>query len=556
MRKFNLMVFPLMLVICLFCGCAASGDADAMCEFDCDSVINLKLGTADPNDAVACAPLLTNTLIQNIAIEYDDTVISYSVATGRIVALRAGSTKIKTTLNGVTKSVQVNVTDAVYCNDLRVIDFVMEYGKPADLLAYNRNYLIANSGYNMGYTFESLTPEVLSVDALGVITANSCGQGIIKVAAKVGVNPNTPSGYDIVFRTICVTVVEQRMTLELTVLDKNMNELDYVLDASGAKNYTVYSTTNGSLNYYLKISSDQSLSNCLFTENTTYFDCLNLVLDSDNQRLVRQSDLYQKSQDERVVYQSFYLVDSGIDAIEKHILDAGYNFYYSSYSEKIWLNVYKLTTESDISVRVLNADLSPYGNVDLNNDYCLYDDAEGNLTNFVYVDIIVNRYCEGKLAYESNNLTVEAEENGLLKVSAGATGGVATLTIWALDGSNACTTIGFYVYKMAVTITTQIDKNIIYLVDGEALFTANYAVHNEDGDLLKNQDLEFVFVDSDSQPVYIGKNKVRYYDASYPTLVVEFVCTGKYTLLLKSVGNEYYSDVIFIYVYDEKSLTK
>jgi len=156
MRKFYLMAFPLIMAVFLVCGCTANQDADAMCEFNCDNVINLKLGTANSSDAVAYAPIETNTFIQNLIIDYDSTIINYEVTTGKIYALSAGTTRIKCTLNGKTKYVQVNVVRSVYCTSLQCGNLVMELGKTADLLSANRRAIVANDDYNMGYTFTSL----------------------------------------------------------------------------------------------------------------------------------------------------------------------------------------------------------------------------------------------------------------------------------------------------------------------------------------------------------------------------------------------------------------
>lgn len=555
MRKFFMVALSVFVVAFLCCGCAAHSDADAMCEFDCDSVITLRIGTADPSEARALVPLLTNTLLHNIAIEYDDTIIDYQPATGRVEALRAGVTKIKTTVNGQTQSVQVNVEEAVYCSDFTVTDFVMELGKTADLFATNRNCIKVNSGYNMGYTFESLSPQILSVDAAGVVTALASGEGIVKVVAKTGIDTLAAGGYDTLFRMVNIEVTERREDICLSILDTNMREVEYSLNDDGAKCYTLFSRQNGNSNYILKISSDQSLKNCLFAENTTSMDCQNRVEGSSNTRLVVLSGMYQRAVDPHVVYQSFGVVDSGLDAIEKHVIDAGYNFYYNALSERIFVSVFRQATSSDITATVYNEAMVEYQNVNLNNDYCLYAGGTAK-ANFVYVVPTLADLCLDSWDFVANNLTV-TRHAGCLRVSTGAKSGVGTLTICSGDGGGAERVISFYNYQSAITITsTAKSVNVLYLHDGSATFCAYYAVHDESGNVLSDQGVDFVFVDQAGEVISPGSDQITYTDWLYPTFAIQFVSTGKYTLFIKSRAGQYYSDVMFIYVYDENSLTK
>ena len=558
MRKFYMMVFPLFLVVFLACGCATNRDADAMCEFGCESLITLKIGTAKASDSVAYAPLLTNTMIQYINIEYDKSIINYEPATGRIEALRAGSTMIKSTVNSKTKSIQVKVEQAIYCTYLQCADFAMEYGKTADMLSSNRNYLKINKGYNMGYTFESLTPQILRIDPSGVITANSVGDGAIKIVAKTGVNPNTDTGYEILPKTIRVTVMERREDLSLTILNSNMDEVDYTLDEYGIKNYKLYSTSDNSIGYVLKITSDQSLDNCMFTEKSTFLDCDNLVANSTNKRLFVQNDGYTLATNQKAVFQGFYVVDCGTDVIQKGILDSGYNFYYDSLSERIKIQVFKLATDSDISAKVYNWECTDEYNL-LNQDkqYCLYFSNDDSKNSVVYVDPKISEFCNPRLTFESQNITVTQMDNGMLKVSYGQTVGVGKLIIKAMDGSGASKTVEFYNYKKAITITTTAtQQSIIYMHNGLATFSADYAVHDEAGKLIENQLIEFLFYDTNGDQVILGENKVASKDAMYPNFIIEFVKEGKYTVVLKAQGMEYYSELLYVYVYDEKSLTK
>lgn len=558
MRKFYMMAFPLLLVVFLACGCAANRDADAMCEFDCDSLITLKIGTANAADAVAYAPLLTNTMIQYINIEYDKTIINYEPATGRIEALRAGTTRIKSTVNGKTKSVQVKVEQAIYCTYLQCTDFAMEFGKTADMLSSSRNYLKINKGYNMGYTFESLTPEILDIDASGVITANSVGDGAIKIVAKTGVNPNANSGYEILPKTIRVTVMERRDDLSLSILNANMDELDYTLDEYGIKNYELYSTSDKSIGYVLKISSDQSLDNCMFTEKSTYLDCDNYIANSTNKRLFVQNEGYTLATNQKTVFQGFYVVDCGTDVIQKGILDSGYNFYYDSLSERINIRVYKLATNDDISAKVYNSECTEeYALTNKDKQYCLYYSDDDSENSVVYVDPEISEFCNQKWDYDAENITVTQADNGMLKVSYGQTVGMGRLIIKATDGSTASQTIEFYNYRNAITITTTAaEKTVIYMHNGSASFTADYAVHDEAGKLIENQLLEFLFYDANGDRVILGANKVAHKDAMYPNFIIEFVKEGKYTVVLKAQGMEYYSEFLYVYVYDENSLTK
>lgn len=560
MRKIYMMVFPLLLAVFLVCGCANNRDADAMCYFDCDKVITLKIGTANSNDMIGYAPLMTNTTMQNILIEYDEDIISYQPATGKIIALKAGETRIKSTVNGKSKSIQVKVSEAIYCSSLICYDFVMEYGKSANILTSNRNYVKTNSNYNMGYSFESLTPDILSINQEGEITANSVGVGLVKIVAKTGINANVASGYDVVVRNVEVRVVERRDNLTLDILDSDMKSVPYTMK-EGIKNYILYSTENEPINYILKISSDQPLTNCMIAEATTYNDCVNLVQNSNNTRLWVANQKYAIQDNiDTVAYQKFYVVDCGTDFIQKTILDTGANFYNNNLSEPVSICVYKLTTSKDISMKVYGLDkVSEYDLKNSDNQYCLYtaDEERNTSASIVYVSPQINTLCNPNFNYRAENITVTQDESGMLAISCGDTGGVGRLIIQANDGSEVIQIIEFYTYKAAITITTTAKaENIMYLNKGSGTFYAKYCVHDEGGNEISAGILDLLFFDNEYNLITGAVDGVRYYDTLYPSFAIEFTKEGKYIVMLKTSESQYYSDFITIYVYDENSLTK
>lgn len=560
MRKIHLMVFPLLLVVFLACGCAENRDADAMCKFDCDSVINLKIGTASSADAVAYAPLLTNTLIQNIIIDYDKTIISYEVATGRIEALRSGSTRIKCTVNDKTKSVLVNVEQAVYCALLECFDCVMEYGKTADLLSASRNTFKTNTYYNMGYTFESLTPDVLSVDASGVVTAKAVGAGQIQVVVLTGVNRNSATQYDTLSKTINIVVMERRNDLSLSIFNNDLTqEIESEVDENGVKCYTLYSSADGSISYNLKITSDQSLKNRFICESTTIADCVNYHQYSENDRLIVQDNNYIISKDEKTMYQTFRLVDCGTDTIQKEILDSGLNFFYKSLSEKINLRVYEQASSSDISTKVLSASGDKeYENISTYGSYCLYKSEDGD-NPIVYVDVDISEYCNPQYEYSAQNLTVTKADNGMLAVSFGESVGEGLLTISSADGGGAKKVISFYNYGKIVTIFPEAERyNYLYWEDGYAYFVKNFKVYDEDGNLLENYEIEVSIVDKDGYTV-TDKARIYYQDVLYQSFAITFAGLGdetvKYDIVLHAKDTLYYSNVLTVYIYPKNSLT-
>ncbi len=568
MRKIYLMMFPLFLVVFLTCGCAGNKDANAMCEFDCDSVITLKIGTANSSDAVAYAPLVTNTLVENLNISYDSSIIDYNIATGRIEALRSGTTRIKSTINDKTKSVQVNVEQAVYCTSLKCNDFVMEYGKTAELISGSRKAFVVNSGYNMGYTFGSLTPQILSVDSDGVVTANAVGNGQIYVATCSGVNPLSPTKYDTAWATINVTVMERRADLSLEIYNSDMTQqITSEEDEDGNEFYTLYSSKDGSVSYNLKISSDQSLKDCLFTEKTTVADCINEISCSSNNRLVVQG-VYLLSQDQRTVYQSFKVVDCGTDAIQKGILESGQNFYYSSLSKRLNIRVYRQAIDSDISAKVYYSDCEKeYDLIDKIGQYCLYrGDDSGKTDSVVYVVPKISKYCNPKCNIVYENLTVQQVENGMLKVSCGENSGVGTLTIISKDGGGAKLKLTFCDYSIMqttlLTITTDAKQTttLYFDKDGNATFGAKFEIHDEAGNIVTNRKVVLLLFDFDNKEVELSLPQVDYYDIVDKTFSIVFRDVGSnvlcYKVMLRTEDLSYCSDVMLVYIYNENSLTK
>lgn len=551
MRKFCLMAFPLLLVVFLACGCSANRDADAMCEFDCDSVINLKLGTANTSDAVAYAPLSTNTMLHYINIDYDNTIINYEPVTGRVEALAAGSTRIKGTINGKTKSVQINVTQAIYCTSIKCTDFVMEYSKTADLFATDRNAVVINDGYNMGFTFESLTPEILSVDGAGIVTAKAIGQGQINIYAKSGVSTNPNQLYDEIYQTINITVMNQRENLSLSILDSNLNELSYTME-NDVKTYELYSTFAGNLKYILKISSDQSLKNCWFVESSTSADCINYVANSKNSRLVTQNQNYIRTDDPKVVYQIFSLVDCGVDSIRKNILDFGQNFYYESVSEQIKLRVYQQTLDSDILVNVYNADSTSESNIiDTEGRYCLYEEDTGSLGALVKAKIN-NELCDSTYTVSCDNVTVTALGDNKYLVTCGKSYGEGSLTIKANDGGGV-KVIKFYNYKVLTTIVVKSQPEVVLYAKDNYYLSANYEVYDVAGNVVEGCKVEVIIYDSDKNLVSSQSDKVKSISVLYPNFIVQFAGVEndsvQYSVVLHAIDTGYYSDVINVLIY-------
>jgi len=554
MHKLYMMVFPVLLVVFLACGCANDKDASAMCEFDCDSIINLKIGTANSADAIGYAPLLTNTDISEIGITYDKSIISYDVVTGRIEALNYGSTRIKSTIGNKSKSVLVKVERAIFCETFQCTDFEMELGKTVDLLSSNHSYFKINKGYNMGYTFESMTPDILSINPAGVITGLSTGEGCVKVLLKDSVDETLDGGYKVLSKYINITVRECRNTLELEVLDSDYQVLNFTVDKDGYKHYSLYSRAYNPIKYILKVSSDQKLDGCWWTDfqdATSSVDCRNLITNSTNTRLVVFGEKSVVTGDNlNIVYQNFSVVDCGVDIIQKCVVDNGANFYYNWLSERIIVDVYVLATDDDISVNIYSDDgVSTYDKVDEFGRYCLYADNNGESLSLVYIDPQFGKFCDTGYTFECENLTAVPIEDGKLIVTAGTKPGIGKLILTASDGGGARHTIEFYNFVANATIsTTSKDENIVYLVNGRAKFYVEYTIRDSLGNLISDQQAKVRVQDTSGYTIKCGQGEISYIDSNTSSALIEFAKSGKYVVILQSKDGAITSEEIIVYV--------
>lgn len=551
MRKFYMLALPLFMLLFFTCGCNAVNPNDEVrvVAFNCDTeLFTLKLGTAEETNEIALAPLLTNTTLEDCIIEYDSSIIEYNPATGVLKALNAGTTKIKATSGQKTASVEVVVDRAVYCTSIKSETCYVELGSTAKLTPK------VNASYNMGFTYDIISGEdILSIDADGTITPLAAGMAQIKVVAKTAVNRTLDGGYDSVWAVMTVHVVEPRTTLNLEILDENMHALPYTLDNYGIKNYTLYSTADNSIMYIMKLSSDQNLSNCFFSENTTANDCQNLIEGSKNTRLFSQLFNYSYFRD-GYICQSFYALDCGKDYMQQSVIENGLNFYHQCLSQRICLNVYKETTPRDIAITLSTRDdfSTEYELKNSAGQYYLYEDADP-----VYVSVDINKYCLGGYTYTADNIEVTEIADGVLGITSGADFGAGSLTIMATDGSGVEIVIPFYNEREMLTIVTDADNvNLLYMERGSAVpFVANYTVYDGTGERLHTQMVELVFVDEDDNEIIVGDDKISYCDFVYPSFVIEFCKEGKYNFRLRSVDYGYLSPLITVYVLDEDSLS-
>ena len=548
MRKIFMLVMPLFVLVFFACGCttANSFDAPKSLLFDCDTeLFNLRIGTAEEENEIAFAPLLTSGTLEDCLIEYDKNIIDYNPVTGKMVALNTGTTKIRATAGDKTVSVEVVVDKAVYCSSLETETVFVELGKPATLTPKT------NSGYNMGFEFYNLSPGIISIDEKGVIEPICTGIAQVKVVAKGALNKQNASGYEAVYCIIDIQVIEPRTTLELAILDENMQELEYTRDDYGMKNYTLFSSDDNKPLYFLKIYSDKSLVNCYFSDITTSAECTNLVEGSQNTRLYKDSQDYRYFQD-GAIYLSFYALDCGRDYMAQEIVEQGLNFYYQRVTERICINVFRLNTENNFGVRLYEDEEMTTQYTSLNSDglYYLYDDTE------VFAKVIFDKYALNKYSYEAQNLNVTTTNDGTLKITRGDVAGVGYLTIKSADASEVEIVLGFCNMSNETTISTDSTPVVVLYTNGDepATFETGYTVYSELGELVYSQNCEIVFLDDEGAEINLADGVLGYTDVTYPSLVIEFNEVGKYKFRLRSTTYGYLSSVITVYVFNETSL--
>ncbi len=543
MRKVFILMMPLFCFLFLMAGCSIMNPQNEMNAllFDCETeLFSLRLGTAEEAREIAFAPLLTSGKIEDCTIEYDENVIDYDPVTGKMIAQGVGKTKIKATSGSKTVSVEVVVDSAIYCSSLTSQTLYIELGSMANLDVSK----FVNAGYNMGFNYYNLSPDILSINEVGIIEPKVAGEAQIKVEAKGAVNQESASGYDPMFAIMTIVVIEPRTSLNLSILDSNMQELEYYVDDYGMKTYYVYSRRGERVYYTMKLSSDQSLVNCYFAEKSNIVDCLNLETTSLNTRLFAIASAYKFLSD-GAVYQSFYVQDYGTDYMVQEVVERGLNFYYQRQSERICLKVYYESEYIDLNCGVfLDKNYTEYSNTNNALQYLLFSESE------VFVQVKISSYCDQRFEIKQENLVAVLEDDGWIRVTAGDMAGLGKLEIISKDSAKTKVIYEFYTNLEADTIVTSLVNGGVVCCEPleNLLVKFNYAVYDKSGTLQQNQGLKIVFFDELGEVIDLGEKFNRLYVvAGNPSsCILEFNAEGVYNLRLMSSDENFLSEKITI----------
>ena len=401
------LVLALCAMLLVGCGEKTTTD-DTTLLFGCDEQITIRMGTLDAESAVA--PLITNSN-DEIKLSYNSDIINYDLDTGVITALEAGSTTLLATVNDKFASVQVVVEQAIYCTELKVSTayyLKIDGNKQSEAITP-----ITNTGYNMGFEFESLTPSVVTVDANGVLSPVSVGEGVIRVKAK-----NECLGYDYgyISATANVVVEERATQFDIEILDANQNPLALTPSEQG---YDYYQLNNYSVNgefYILKITSDIPMNNKYQSILETHFDGNNDQTSFDFSSELQRYNIL--SADGKTWYRPFYAVRSGFVYLQISLDDFGLNYFNTLLSNMLKINIVESAIEMNISSSIAANDDIAY----LNNG-----SAEFDLT----VDIDSGALTEFTVLADNLNFTISSN---VIHITATKVGDY-TITISTLDGS-------------------------------------------------------------------------------------------------------------------------
>ena len=539
--KYRYFVFalPLLFMAVLFCGCGndnSQNSEEYVVEFECPEIINMKLGTTDSNNEIALAPLYSNIDLSQCVIEYDSNIISYDADTGIIKALKSGTTRIKATAGDKVDIIDVIVDKAVYCTSLtfNATDKIL-LGETAELLVN------INLGYNMGLEYESLNENILTIDENGIITPKSLGYATIKVIAKTAVDNYVDSGYQTIWATKTVQVVEARTELNIEILDSSLEPVASELDENGILNYNLFSSTDKSPVYILKITSNRDFDDsCYVTESTTANDCTNTSGSSKrlfewtsfNDVIVGSNNTY---------FRAFYCVDSGVDYFMESVIEIGMNYNSILNSNPIKINVYKQVEEINTTVYTDTTCQTEVTETTSAGEYIL----TGKTQFFFFVDL--GDYSLNKINYDFYNIDCEPTENGFLVKSSGEVGS-GYLIIQSTDGSNITKIIHFY--NAIKNATIKVDRTNFYVtpVNGIAGVDIYYTVYNLNGDVVNNQDCYIEFLDKDGNVIELNNGEISYVDVTIGSFVIDFCKSGTYYLkIVSKLG--YVSEIITVTVF-------
>ena len=435
---FSILVLLLCGIVLVGCGEKTTTD-DTTLLFGCDSQITIRMGTLDAESA--SAPLITNS-DDEIKLSYNSDIINYDLDTGVITALEAGSTTLLAKVDDKIASVQVVVEKAIYCTSLQVS--TTYYLKLNGNKQTEAIIPIANTGYNMGFEFESLSPNIVTVDANGVLTPVSVGEGVIRVKAK-----NECLGYDYGYITATANVIveENATQFDIQLLDSNRNPLELIPSEQG---YDYYQLNNYNVSddfYILKITSNIPMNNKYQSLIETHFDGNNDTSSFDfNAELQRYNIL---SADGKTWYRPFYAVRSGLVYLQISLDDFGLNYFNTLLSNILKINIVEPVTEINIVSSIANNDDTVY----LDNGIAEFDIKVD--TGNISTEFSITTSADLSYSIEGNTAHIKATKVGNYKI-----------TFFILDSCNISKEYNFSVRLKNLGFAINVDKTEIVIEKG------------------------------------------------------------------------------------------
>lgn len=341
MKKIQVLLLPCFLfIVCLFFGCNNVGDITetdnqiypTLCKFSDNSLV--ELSTNDKNKtAVVKLEIVGDSITVQPTISYNENIISYNIETGEIVAKQVGTTNIvalyQTSKNNIRQAIlPVSVTETNFAHSIYVEDsYSFKLTTPA--VSAKINPIVYTSelndlGYSLGLTFESLTPEIFTVDNEGFVLPCSLGTGLLKITAISGYNEVTDT-YTYMSVTTSIVVEAPVSVFELSVVDKNLNPIQYDITDDNMLVYNLYygkkfgETTENF--YYFKITCDKILSKCVISKFCETFNTVNT-----NSVIHKILPGGESSDGGKIIYIPFNVCDSGSENIYFVNYDVALNY--------------------------------------------------------------------------------------------------------------------------------------------------------------------------------------------------------------------------------------
>ncbi len=437
-KIFCLLLPILAFLSVFFVGC---GEDDSVLYFLGEREIDIMLGTAE--DSTATARLISSDMSAT-KVSYDSEIISYDLNSGSITPKSAGKTAILARLGDKTAVININVTEAIYCVSLNLSTsyfLKLTNTKPTEAIIPH-----TNTGYNMGFVFESLTPSVVTVDTNGVLTPVSSGEAVVRVYAK---SACVSGEYTYITATTNVIVEEVATKYTLELLDSGLNLIPLSVTQNGFEYYEITSRELADDYYVMRLTCNVPLKDKLQSFSANSVDSA-----SGREAFDFSSELQSHtviSRDGKVLYRPFYATRAGFYYAQFTLDDSGLNYYNLVESNMLRINIVGKCEEINLTSSL----------DDTNGVAYMPTNGEAKF----YVDVDMGSSINASFDYSVDNAVTATRVDNRIYLSTSAVG-THTLVVTALDGGLSAS-INFEIRLASSSTEIVVDKTNFILNVGE-----------------------------------------------------------------------------------------